>query len=159
MSNHFVNDAFLEEQGRVNRRVRSMPVAALTSGVLAQQGNDVPLPLVVVLNEELASAENSKVGSFARASICTWDDELGMFTEWRDREEDDGVFEPNDLQPYVWNHSEHGGHAVDTFGVAIWIGFPTGHYWFFADCGIMGERKAPIAEAIASGGNDGPPTT
>ena len=145
--NHLVSIEFLTAQGAVNRRVRRMEQGTNTAGNVGEPPNGLPNMVPVILNNNLAAASHSKRGVKGKASICTWDDERGMFVEWRDVENDpEGAFEPDDIIVDVWNHSEHSEHDEGTFGLAIWAGWPIGHYWFFGDCEAMDEREAPVDE-------------
>jgi len=84
-------------------------------------------PRVVILDEALAVATNSKTGATSGlATVCYWSDTDEEFAESDPAQ-----------QLTVWNHSESSDHAVDTFGVAHWI---SGHWMFFGDCDAMAAR-------------------
>lgn len=83
--------------------------------------------LTVILDAALAVATNSKTGATSGlATICEWDSSSSDFVETSPA-----------VQITVYNHSESTAHAIDTFGVARWIG---GHWWFFGDCAAMASR-------------------
>ena len=95
--------------------------------LMTSEGHGVqqPLDLVVILDEDLDAADNSKTGATkAQATVLQWDPDNEEFFE-TDRQED------------VWNHSEHTDHVEDTFGIARWL---DGHWWFFGDCDAMSAR-------------------
>lgn len=81
--------------------------------------------LVVILDEDIDAADNSKTGRSGLATVCRWN---------RARSE----YEEIGIQIEVWNHSESTDQLTDTFGIARWI---DGHFWFFGDCDPMASRE------------------
>jgi hypothetical protein len=96
-----------------------------------------PRELVVILDEDIDSAGNSREGENGRATVQWWNPDNNRFEPLEDTT---GRETPYAIDVEVWNHSESTDHLEDTFGEAK---FKHDHFWFFGDCDPMAVRPVP----------------
>lgn len=138
-------------------QLRTLSDAVMRGRTLNGQGTIETDSLVVILDQELPAASHSKKGSYCWATICQWDARHSRYLEPTDYETEQDFDDDQDLtdderdernrddpnKVIVFNHSEYSSHDKNTFGEAKW---KDAHYWFFADCGPMADRRIAVDE-------------